>query len=90
MTYRQRARRIIAGATCLILDAELYAHDPRTPFQSLEDALTAALQLAVEQEREACAKLAEGITASKIRSRFRLSQEDSATGDPFGFSYDQD
>lgn len=57
MTFRQRARQIIQAATCILVDSELYAHDPRTPFKTLEDALTDALERAVGEEREACAQL---------------------------------
>ena len=101
VTYRQRARRIVQAATCLILDADLYAHDARTPFESVEDSLTAALQLAAEEERHACADLVQGrrprgVQAQKALDRAaadiraRRSNEAASSVDPFGFSYDQD
>lgn len=101
MTFRQRARRIVQAATCLILDADLYAHDARTPFESVEDSLTAALQLAAEEERRACAELVQarrpkGVQAQRALDRAaadiraRRPSADAASVDPFGFSCDQD
>ncbi len=69
MNVREEARKVIRGATCILLDAELYAHGGDSPFRSIEDALTCALHRAILDERESCAELVEAMVPRGIQAR---------------------